>query len=45
MKYGLKIRSKGALDLVALGALVNRLDPGIVPFRKATEFKVHVSGG
>ena len=45
MKYGLKIRSKGALDLVALGALVNRLDPGIIPFRKATDFKVHVSGG
>ena len=28
-----------------LGALVHRLDPGIVPFRKATECKIHVSGG
>ena len=45
MKYGLKIRPKGALDLVALGALVNRLDPGIIPFRKATDLKIHVSGG
>ncbi len=45
MKYGLKIRPKGAHDLVALGALVNRLDPGIIPFRKATECKIHVSGG
>jgi 2-dehydro-3-deoxygluconokinase len=24
---------------------VNRLDPGIIPFRKATEFQIHVSGG
>ena len=45
MKHGLKVRPKGALDLVALGALVNRLDPGIIPFRKATECKIHVSGG
>ncbi len=35
----------GALDLVSLGALVHRLDPGIVPFRKATECRIHVSGG
>jgi 2-dehydro-3-deoxygluconokinase len=28
-----------------LGALVHRLDPGIIPFRKATECKIHVSGG
>ena len=45
MKYGLKILPKGALDFVALGALVHRLDPGIIPFRKATECKIHVSGG
>src|SRR3984885_1966718 len=45
MKYGLEIPSKGALDLVSLGALVHRLDPGIIPFRKATECKIHVSGG
>ncbi len=45
MKYGLNIRPSGALDLVSLGALVNRLDPGIIPFRKATECQIHVSGG
>jgi 2-dehydro-3-deoxygluconokinase len=45
MKYGLNIRTEGALDLVALGALVHRLDPGIVPFRKATQCQIHVSGG
>jgi 2-dehydro-3-deoxygluconokinase len=45
MKYGLNIREQGALDLVSLGALVHRLDPGIVPFRKATECQIHVSGG
>lgn len=45
MKYGLNIPEKGELDLVSLGALVHRLDPGIVPFRKATNFDVHVSGG
>jgi len=41
----LKIPSTGALDLVSLGALVHRLDPGIIPFRKATECSIHVSGG
>src|SRR5690242_16064181 len=45
MKYGLNISSKGALDLVSLGALVHRLDPGIVPFRKANRCQIHVSGG
>lgn len=45
MSSGLNIRSEGALDLVSLGALVHRLDPGIIPFRKATECKIHVSGG
>src|SRR5258706_6872060 len=35
----------GALDCLALGALVHRLDPGTVPFRKARTFDVHVSGG
>ncbi len=42
---GLDIPASGALDFVALGALVHRLDPGIVPFRKATECQIHVSGG
>ncbi len=45
MKYGLNIKSEGALDFLSLGALVHRLDPGVVPFRKATECKIHVSGG
>jgi 2-dehydro-3-deoxygluconokinase len=45
MKYGLNIREDAALDFVSLGALVNRLDPGIIPFRKATECQIHVSGG
>ena len=45
MSHGLNIRPEGALDFVSLGALVHRLDPGIIPFRKATEFHLHVSGG
>src|ERR1700712_1300964 len=45
MKYGLNIPEKGGLDFLSLGALVHRLDPGIIPFRKATECKIHVSGG
>jgi 2-dehydro-3-deoxygluconokinase len=45
MRYGLNIRQSGALDLVSLGALVHRLDPGIIPFRKANECRIHVSGG
>ncbi len=45
MKYGLNIRPEGALDFVSLGALIHRLDPGIIPFRKATECQIHVSGG
>lgn len=35
----------GQLDFLSLGALVHRLDPGIIPFRKATECQIHVSGG
>jgi 2-dehydro-3-deoxygluconokinase len=34
-----------ALDFLALGAVVHRLDPGVVPFRKARTFDIHVSGG
>jgi 2-dehydro-3-deoxygluconokinase len=45
MKYGLNLKPTAALDFLALGALVHRLDPGIVPFRKATECQIHVSGG
>src|SRR3982074_2455033 len=42
---GLNIPAEGALDFVSLGALVHRLDPGIIPFRKAHECHIHVSGG
>ena len=45
MSYGLTIRQEGALDLLSLGALIHRLDPGVIPFRKATECQIHVSGG
>src|SRR5712671_6221192 len=45
MKYGLNIAPAGERDFLALGAMVHRLDPGIVPFRKATECQIHVSGG
>ena len=45
MKDGIKIPREGELDFLSLGALVHRLDPGIVPFRKATECQIHVSGG
>ncbi|MGD0772517.1 MAG: sugar kinase [Candidatus Solibacter sp.] len=45
MSTGLNIRKEGALDFLSLGALIHRLDPGIIPFRKATECKIHVSGG
>jgi 2-dehydro-3-deoxygluconokinase len=41
----LDIPREGALGLLSLGALVYRLDPGVIPFRKATECKIHVSGG
>jgi 2-dehydro-3-deoxygluconokinase len=45
MQTSLKIPQSGALDLLSLGALVHRLDPGHVPFRKAHECHIHVSGG
>jgi 2-dehydro-3-deoxygluconokinase len=45
MANSLKIPPKGALDFLSLGALVHRLDPGIVPFRRAHECEIHVSGG
>ena len=44
MSYGLNIHKNGELYFLSLGALVEKLDPGIVPFRKATEYQVHVSG-
>jgi 2-dehydro-3-deoxygluconokinase len=45
MNHGLSIPANGALDFVSLGALVHRLDPGIIPFRKASKCHIHVSGG
>src|SRR5579871_4339236 len=45
MANALTIRSDGALDFLALGAVVHRLDPGLIPFRKAHECQIHVSGG
>ena len=45
MNAPLRIPEKGSLDFLALGALVHRLDPGVVPFRKATTCAIHVSGG
>jgi 2-dehydro-3-deoxygluconokinase len=45
MADGLNVRPDGAVDFLSLGALVHRLDPGIVPFRKATRCDIHVSGG
>jgi 2-dehydro-3-deoxygluconokinase len=45
MSNDLQIRKETELDFLSLGALVHRLDPGIIPFRKATECQIHVSGG
>jgi 2-dehydro-3-deoxygluconokinase len=52
MKYGLNLKPEaaapgvpGGLDLLSLGALVYRLDPGIVPWRKARQCEIYVSGG
>src|SRR5712691_9912309 len=45
MQPALNISKNAELDFVSLGALVHRLDPGIIPFRKATECQIHVSGG
>lgn len=33
------------IDFLSLGALVHRLDPGLIPFRKARSLEIHVSGG
>ncbi|HMA95686.1 MAG TPA: sugar kinase [Polyangiaceae bacterium] len=45
MSNGLDIRPVGGLDLVSVGALVHRLDPGSIPWRKASSCQIHVSGG
>lgn len=44
MKYGINIPQEGSLDLISLGALNHRVDPGIVPFGKATVWQIHPSG-
>jgi len=41
----LTIPKAGALDFLSLGALVHRLDTGVVPFHKAQGCAIHVSGG
>jgi len=34
-----------AHDLLALGAMIIRLDPGVVPFAHADDYRLHVAGG
>jgi len=45
MQHTLNIPARGELDFVSLGALIHRLDPGVIPFRKANQCHIHVSGG
>jgi 2-dehydro-3-deoxygluconokinase len=45
MKFDTAARPDAGFDFVSLGALVFRLDPGVIPFRKARECHIHVSGG
>lgn len=45
MESYLPIPKNGTLDFISLGALNHRVDSGIIPFRKATEWQVHPSGG
>jgi 2-dehydro-3-deoxygluconokinase len=43
---GLNLRKDSCdLDFLSLGAVVHRLDPGVLPFRKARSVEIHVSGG
>jgi 2-dehydro-3-deoxygluconokinase len=44
-KLAIPPASATGYDLLALGALVTRLDPGIVPFSAAERYDLHVSGG
>jgi len=41
----LPVLPRAKYDAIALGGLVHRLDPGVVPLHRATSFDVHVSGG
>lgn len=45
MSLGFEIAPHKSLDLLSLGALVTRFDPGVIPFRKASHVSIHVSGG
>src|SRR5262245_26724780 len=45
MQHSLNIPKSAPLDFVSLGALIHRLDPGTIPFRKANQCQIHVSGG
>jgi len=45
MATSLRVPEEGTLDFLSLGALVHRLDPGVIPFRKANACAIHVSGG
>jgi len=44
-QYGMEMLTDAELDFCSLGALVHRLDPGIIPWRKASHVDIHVSGG
>jgi 2-dehydro-3-deoxygluconokinase len=41
----LNVLDQAEFDFVSVGAMVNRLDPGRIPFRKANQLAIHVSGG
>lgn len=45
MDTTLTVPAAGAIDFLSLGALIHRIDPGLIPFRKASSCAVHVSGG
>src|SRR5688500_15393012 len=45
MSDALQIRPVGALDFLALGALIHRHDSGVYPVHKARSCAIHVSGG
>lgn len=45
MNNPLGIKSKTALDFLSLGALNHRVDSGVIPFNKATQWQVYPSGG
>jgi 2-dehydro-3-deoxygluconokinase len=45
VNHVLNVPAAGALDFLSLGALVHRLDTGVVPFHKAQGCAIHVSGG